>query len=88
VSLKAFTHLLPTRFDDPEFRTGLVHMADREIFRIDLGLATPAQPMGLVDLLDPLQSALELLRSEREARGVRSRRIGILYWNRFSISYA
>jgi hypothetical protein len=35
VSLKAFTHLLPTRFDDPEFRTGLVHMADREIFRID-----------------------------------------------------
>jgi PAS domain S-box-containing protein len=84
VSLKAFTQLLPTRFDDPEFRAGLVRVADREISRIDelLGrfrtlASAPAQPMGLVDLLDPLQSALELLLPEREARGVHLRRVGI-----------
>jgi two-component system nitrogen regulation sensor histidine kinase GlnL len=84
VSLKAFTQLLPTRFDDPEFRGRLVRVADREISRIDelLGrfrtlASAPAQPMGLVDLLDPLQSALELLQPEREARGVQLRRVGI-----------
>ena len=84
VSLKAFTQLLPTRFDDPEFRAGLVRVADREISRIDelLGrfrtlASAPAQQMGLVDLLDPLQSALELLLPEREARGVHLRRVGI-----------
>ena len=84
VSLKAFTQLLPTRFDDPEFRARLVRVADREISRIDelLGrfrtlASAPAQPMGLVDLLDPLQSALELLLPEREARGVQLRRVGI-----------
>ena len=83
VSLKAFTQLLPTRFDDPEFRAGLVRVADREISRIDelLGrfrtlASAPAQPMGLVDLLDPLRSALELLLPEREARGVQVRRVG------------
>ena len=84
VSLKAFTQLLPTRFDDPEFRARLVRMADRQISRIDelLGrfrtlASAPAQPMGLVDLLDPLRSALELLLPEREARGVQLRRVGI-----------
>lgn len=84
VSLKAFHQLLPTRFDDPEFRDGLVRVADREISRIDdlLGrfrtlASAPAQPMVLVDLLDPLQSALELLLPEREARGVQLRRVGI-----------
>ena len=84
VSLKTFHQLLPTRFDDPEFRARLVRVADREISRIDELLArfrtlasAPAQPMGLVDLLDPLQSALELLLPEREARGVQLRRVGI-----------
>jgi PAS domain S-box-containing protein len=84
VSLKAFIQLLPTRFDDPEFRARLVRVVDREISRIDelLGrfrtlASAPAQPMGLVDLLDPLQSALELLLPEREARGVLLRRAGI-----------
>ena len=53
VSLKAFTQLLPTRFDDPEFRGRLVRVADREISRIDelLGrfrtlASAPAQPDG------------------------------------------
>ena len=84
VSLKTFHQLLPTRFDDPEFRERLVRVADREISRIDELLArfrtlasARAQPMGLVDLLDPLQSALELLLPERETRGVQLRRVGI-----------
>jgi two-component system nitrogen regulation sensor histidine kinase GlnL len=84
VALKAFIQLLPTRFDDPEFRARLVRVVDREISRIDelLGrfrtlASAPAQPMGLVDPLDPLQSALELLLPEREARGVQLRRVGI-----------
>ena len=84
VSLKTFTQLLPTRFEDPEFRARLVRVADRQISRIDelLGrfrtlASAPAQPMRLVDLLDPLRSALELLLPEREARGVQLRRVGV-----------
>lgn len=84
VSLKAFHQLLPARFEDPEFRAGLVRVADREISRIDELLerfrtlaSAPAQPMGLVDVLDPLQSALELLLPERETRGVGLRQVGL-----------
>ena len=38
--------------------------------------SAPAQPMGLVDLLDPLQSTLRVLPAERTTRGVHSRRVG------------
>jgi PAS domain S-box-containing protein len=83
VSLKAFTQLLPTRFDDPEFRGSLVRVADREISRIDelLGRfrtlsSAQAQPMALVDVMDPLRATLELLHPEMEARKVRLRRVG------------
>jgi PAS domain S-box-containing protein len=83
VSLKAFTQLLPTRFDDPEFRGSLVRVADREISRIDelLGRfrtlsSAQAQPMTLVDVMDPIRSTLELLHPEMEAQKVRLRRVG------------
>ncbi len=83
VSLKAFTQLVPTRFDDAEFRTRLVRVADREISRIDelLGRfrtlsSAQTQPMVLVDILDPIEAALELLGPEFESRGIRLRRVG------------
>lgn len=83
VSLKAFTQLLPTRFDDPDFRGSLVRVADREISRIDelLGRfrtlsSAQTQPMAALDVLDPIQSTLELLQPEMEARKVRLRRVG------------
>jgi two-component system nitrogen regulation sensor histidine kinase GlnL len=83
VALKAFTQLLPTRFDDPEFRGSLVRVADREISRIDelLGRfrtlsSAQTQPMEVIDVLDPIRSTLELLQPELEARGTRLRRVG------------
>ncbi len=83
VSLKAFTQLLPTRFDDPEFRGSLVRVADREISRIDELLerfrtlsSAQTQPMVLLDIMDPIQSTLELLQPEMEARKIRLRRVG------------
>jgi two-component system nitrogen regulation sensor histidine kinase GlnL len=83
VSLKAFTQLVPTRFDDAEFRTRLVRVADREITRIDglLGRfrtlsSAHTQPMVPVDVTDPIQAALELLGPEFEARGISVRRVG------------
>ena len=83
VSLKAFTQLLPTRFDDPEFRASLVRIADREISRIDelLGRfrtlsSAQTQPMVPVDVSDPIQATLELLKPEMDARGIRLRRVG------------
>jgi PAS domain S-box-containing protein len=83
VSLKAFTQLLPTRFNDPEFRGSLVRVADREISRIDelLGRfrtlsSAQTQPMAPVDVTDPIQSTLELLKPEMEARNIKLRRVG------------
>ena len=83
VALKAFTQLLPSRFDDPEFRGSLVRVADREISRIDelLGRfrtlsSAQTQPMEVIDVLDPIRSTLELLQPELEARGIRLRRVG------------
>jgi PAS domain S-box-containing protein len=83
VSLKAFTQLVPTRFDDAEFRTRLVRVADREISRIDglLGRfrtlsSAHTQPMVPVDVMDPIQAALELLGPEFEARSIKVRRVG------------
>jgi two-component system nitrogen regulation sensor histidine kinase GlnL len=83
VSLKTFTQLLPTRFDDPVFRGSLVRVADREISRIDELLerfrtlsSAQTQPMVLLDIMDPIESTLELLRPEMEARKIRLRRVG------------
>jgi PAS domain S-box-containing protein len=83
VSLKAFTQLVPTRFDDADFRTRLVRVADREISRIDglLGRfrtlsSAHTQPMVPVDVMDPIEAALELLGPEFEARRIRVRRVG------------
>lgn len=45
--------------------------------RLRVLTSAPAQPMGLVDRLDPLQSALELLLPEPKARRVPLRRVGI-----------
>lgn len=61
--------------------------------------AAHVQPMGLVDLLDPFQSASELQVPEHTARGAQLRRVGTepvaetvgnssLNWNSFSITYA
>lgn len=83
VSLKAFAQLLPSRFDDPEFRETFTRVADREISRIDelLGrfrtLSSPQiQPMVLIDVMDPIEATLELLQPNIQGRGVRLRRVG------------
>src|SRR4029453_17757368 len=65
VSLKAFTQLVPTRFDDAEFRTRLVRGADAETTGVD-GLpgrfrtlsSAHTQPMVPVDVTNPIQAAL------------------------------
>ena len=53
--------------------TGRFSRIDELLGRFRTLASAPAQPMGLVDLLDPLQSALELLLPERETRGVQLR---------------
>jgi len=80
VAIKAFTQLLPSRGDDPEFRDRVAKTSDREITRIDAlvrrfrTLAAPAsQPMEPVDVQQPLQATLDLLSVQLEERRIQLR---------------
>jgi len=80
VAIKTFTQLLPSRGDDAAFRQDVARISDREISRIEdllarfRTLAAPAsQPMELVDVAQPLQATLDLLRAQMEERRIRLR---------------
>jgi PAS domain S-box-containing protein len=82
VSIKAFTQLLPTRFDDPEFRQNCARVVGREINRMDdlldrfRMLSTASrQPMEAVDVLVPLDDTLSLIQPQLEGRGITLRRV-------------
>jgi PAS domain S-box-containing protein len=82
VSIKAFTQLLPTRFDDPEFRQNCARVVGREINRMDdlldrfRMLSTASrQPMEAVDVLIPLDDTLSLIQPQLEGRGIALRRV-------------
>ncbi len=82
VSIKAFTQLLPSRFDDAEFRHNFTRVVGREIDRMDdlldrfrmLSVAS-RQPMEAVDVMTPLDDTLSLLQPQLEERGVALRRV-------------
>jgi PAS domain S-box-containing protein len=82
VSIKAFTQLLPSRFDDPKFRQDCARVVGREIDRIgDLldrfrMLSTASrQPMEAVDVLAPLDDTLSLIQAQLEGQGITLRRV-------------
>jgi len=77
VAIKTFFQLLPTRYQDAEFRETFARTASRELRRIDALLAcVGAAPMGislpmkLVHVADPIRHTLELLRPQLDERGV------------------
>jgi PAS domain S-box-containing protein len=82
VSIKAFTQLLPSRFDDAEFRNNFTRVVGREINRMDDLLdrfrmlsAASRQPMEAVNVMLPLDDALSLIQPQLEGRGVALRRV-------------
>jgi PAS domain S-box-containing protein len=82
VSIKAFTQLLPSRFDDPEFRQNCARVVGREINRMDdlldrfRMLSTASrQPMEAVDVVVPLDDTLSLIQPQLEGRGITLRRV-------------
>ena len=73
VAIKTFAELLPERFSDGDFRDEFAKVVITEIERIDdlvarlRGLATPAvRPLPPVDIREPLQETLALLRGQFE----------------------
>ncbi len=73
VAIRTFAELLPERFGDVEFREDFSKVVIKEISRIDdlvarlRGLATTApQQVGAVDLRDPINDTLTLLRGQLE----------------------
>jgi PAS domain S-box-containing protein len=82
VSIKAFTQLLPSRFDDPEFCQNCARVVGREINRMDdlldrfRMLSTASrQPMEAVDVVVPLDDTLSLIQPQLEGRGITLRRV-------------
>jgi PAS domain S-box-containing protein len=82
VSIKAFTQLLPSRFDDPEFRQNCARVVGREINRMEdlldrfRMLSTASrQPMEAVDVLVPLDDTLSLIQPQLEGRRITLRRV-------------
>jgi len=82
VAIKAFTQLLPSRFDDAEFRHNFTRVVGREINRMDDLLdrfrmlsAASRQPMEAVNVMLPLDDTLSLLQPQLEGRGVALRRV-------------
>jgi PAS domain S-box-containing protein len=82
VAIKAFSQLLPTRYQDPEYREAFSRVAGQEVRRIDDLLtrfrtlaSASSQPMEPVHVLEPLRQALELLRPQLEAQQVRVREV-------------
>jgi PAS domain S-box-containing protein len=82
VAIKTFLQLLPDRHGDASFRERGTRSAGRAIDRIEelldrcrtLSVAS-SQPMDVLDVREPLQTALDLLEPQREARGVRLRQV-------------
>lgn len=73
VAIKTFAELLPERFTEEDFRNDFAQVVIREIERIDdlvarlRGLARPsAQPFVPLDLRDPINETLSLLRAQLE----------------------
>jgi two-component system nitrogen regulation sensor histidine kinase GlnL len=82
VAIKTFAELLPERFTDEDFRDDFSKVVVREIERIDdlvarlRGLAAPpAQPLAPLDLCEPIEDILALLRAQLEQKGIRVHRL-------------
>ena len=83
VAIKTFTQLLPTRFDDADFRDNFSRVAGREIARVDELLdrfrmlsSASRQRMEHVDITIPLGDTLQLLQPRLEERRVALRQVG------------
>jgi PAS domain S-box-containing protein len=77
VSIKAFAQLLPSRYDEPQFRQNFTRIVGREINRMEdlldrfLMLSAPSrQPMDSVDVMVPLSDTLALLQPQLDAKGI------------------
>ena len=82
VAIKTFFQLLPTRYDDAEFRETFARTASRELRRIDALLARvgtlpggPATAMEPVHLADPIRHTVDLLRPQLDERRVAVRHV-------------
>jgi PAS domain S-box-containing protein len=71
VAIKTFSHLLSTKYNDPEFRETFSRTTGREIRRIDslltrFGTLTTAssQPFENVDAMDPIAHTLDVLKPQ------------------------
>jgi PAS domain S-box-containing protein len=78
VAIKTFAELLPERFTEEDFRHEFSKVAIREIERIDelvgrlRGLVTPQpQELNPVDLREPIEETLSLLRGQLEQSRIR-----------------
>ncbi len=84
VALKTFAELLPTRYDDPEFRNTFSKLALHQIRRIDgivndlLDYAKPKKPVLLPGkLLHLLDEALDMLAPQMQEKKVRLERLDV-----------
>jgi len=82
VAIKTFAELLPERFTEKDFREDFSQVVIREIARIDdlvarlRGLAAPAaRPLPSLDLREPIEETLALLRGQLEQKRIRVRRL-------------
>jgi len=82
VAIKTFSQLLPTRYQDPEFRGTFSQTAGQAISRIDTLLtrfrtlaSASSQPMEAVNIADPIRHTLALLQPQMEDRQIRLRQV-------------
>ncbi len=82
VAIKTFAELLPERFGEEDFREDFSKVVIREIERIDdliarlRGLAAPSvQPLTSLDLREPIEDTLALLRGQLEQNKIRVHRL-------------
>ncbi len=82
VAIRTFAELLPERFTEEDFREDFSKVVIREIQRIDdlvarlRGLAVPStQALAPLDLREPIEDTLALLRAQLEQKRIDVRRI-------------
>jgi PAS domain S-box-containing protein len=82
VAIRTFAELLPERFTEEDFREDFSKVVIREIQRIDdlvsrlRGLAVPStQVLAPLDLREPIEDTLVLLRAQLEQKGINVHRI-------------
>jgi two-component system sensor histidine kinase HydH len=82
LAVKTFAQLMPARHLDGDFRDTFGRVTGREIGRIEQLLTrfrslatTSAQPMGPVDIREPIRNALEALQPQIEAQRVTLRQV-------------